>query len=155
MAKVLTEQIDDLQFLGGVYVDIEQRFVNADYSEVLEAQLGPLEKDHGEAFATEQAANGEDWAELAASTIQRKGHDRILRDTGELRSSLAGQHSNAIREVTHRGLIFGTRDERAGYHQEGTSRMPARPPVGVTETRLDSIAEAVADSLVAQLRHTL
>jgi hypothetical protein len=54
-----------------------------------ELEDGTLEQiDEG--FASGQNAMGEDWKPLAPQTIKLKGHDRILRDTEELRNSFEG-----------------------------------------------------------------
>lgn len=68
------------------------------------------------------------WAPLAGSTISRKGHDRILYETGALMESLTGGEGESF-EVNGSELLFGTDIEYAGYLKAGTSRMPARDPI--------------------------
>lgn len=135
-------------FLGRVYA-APVAFV---YQEPLNAFLPSLVEEHREHFAQEKDAGGNSWAPLAQSTIDRKGHDTILVEHGDLERSLTaiGGAGN-IAAVTGQGLLFGTSDEKAGFHQAGTSRMPARPPVGISEERINQLAESLADSAVNQL----
>ena len=148
------EGLNDPKELGGILVDVEERFKNADYAETLFPFLATLEQTHGQQFRSQQDSSGAAWAPLAASTIARKRHSRILYETGALEASLAGNTGDSVRAVSHRGLLFGTQVEYAGFHQEGTSRMPARPPVGMQVQTLDEMVNAVADAAVEQLKYT-
>lgn len=65
------------------------------------------------------------WAPLAASTIKRKGHDKILYDTGRLRDSIT------LGEVTPASATAGTDATYSIYHQLGTKSMAARPFIPV------------------------
>ena len=151
--KVNTQLIDDIQFLGGIFQEMENGFDEADYTEDLSAFLPVLAEDEQEFFLDEKDSSGAKWAPLAKSTIAAKGHDLILYETGHLEASLVSESGpDHVQNVTHRGLKFGTSDEKAGFHQEGTSRMPARPPVGITEDTLDKLVDAVADKAVDTLR---
>lgn len=148
----IKQELQSIEELGGVYVEIEEKFNRADYTEVLEKQPDKLRKDHADYFAKAQDATGQAWPPLAPSTVKRKGHATILVEHGDLQASLVGQGGANIAEVTHRGVNFGTSDEKAPFHQSGTSRMPARPAVGITEERVDAVANEVADFLVEQLK---
>jgi phage gpG-like protein len=88
------------------------------------------------------------WADLAPSTIARKGHDTILQDTGELMASLTqrdaqGERGGNIFEVTPEHLRFGTSDPVAGYHQSGTSRMPQRKVIDLKEEQKAGLVSVV------------
>lgn len=62
---------------------------------------------------------------------------------------------DAIREAiaTDDGgyLKFGTAVEYAGYNDQGTSRIPARPHIGINEQHLTGMTERAADYTLAQL----
>lgn len=62
---------------------------------------------------------------------------------------------DAIREVVsdNRGaaLSFGTAVEYSIFNQEGTSRAPARPHVGLTGKYVDQMTNRVADFIVVEL----
>lgn len=89
-------------------------------------------------FNSAGASQGEAWPPLAASTIERKGHDTILVDTEDLKNSLTqrdfeGEAGGMILEVGPNFIRFGTSMSYAIYHQHGTSRMPQRKVIRFTE----------------------
>lgn len=139
----------DTAQLEGLYHDLESLVYNTDYSEVLSDFQHVIAEGEAESFSTETASNGEAWAPLAESTIRRKGHDQILFETGDLMESLihVGGAGN-ISEVDSHGSIYGTSVPYAIFHDQGTSRIPARPPVGVSEDRVDQLAEMVAQRTI-------
>jgi phage gpG-like protein len=76
-------------------------------------------------FSTQGAG---EWAPLAESTLARKEaggwpSDPLVR-TGDLKDSLINPGRAADTGPSH--MIYGTDVDYAGFHQEGTSRMPAR-----------------------------
>lgn len=156
MSTLLIEQINSFPEFGGILLDVEQRVVNADYQpELADAAVQIADYEAG-MFAGEFDSNGESWAPLKPSTIKRKGHDRILIESGALRESLVhvGGPGN-ITEVMPRGMLFGADVEYAIFHQQGTSRMPSRPPVGMSEETLDKLVNSVADGTVERMKLTL
>lgn len=123
-----------------------------DYSQTLQDFMPVLAEQEAGMFAGEYDSSLTDWTPLKPSTVARKGHDRILVDTGALRESLVhvGGPGN-INEVAPRGMLFGTEVEYAGFLQDGTSRMPSRPPVGISDETLDKLCERIADATVEKL----
>jgi phage gpG-like protein len=65
---------------------------------------------------------GYDWPELSASTIRKKGNDRILLDTGELRDSIA-----ATVDVGAKRAWVGTNLDKGVWNELGTAKAPPRP----------------------------
>jgi phage gpG-like protein len=62
----------------------------------------------------------------------------ILSATGNLRRSLTDRFGpNAVYEEEPQSLLLGTNIPYATYHQYGTSKMPARPPIGLRPTDPD------------------
>lgn len=108
-----------------------------DISPALRAIAGEVREDASERFGAE----GPGWAPLAESTIARKGNDRILFETGSLLASLAELGGEHVEVITDSSLVMSsslTTDggrNLAELHQEGTSRMPARKVVDVTEAQ--------------------
>lgn len=153
MTKVVRPQIlDDIESLGDIFKDMEIGYSEVDYSDGLAEFLPVLRGDHQEMFSGEHDSSGAQWAPLAQSTINRKGHERILFESGHLQSSLVQKGgADHLENVNHRELIFGTEDEKAGLHQSGKGRMPARPPVGLKEKTLDKIVDSVADLTIGSL----
>lgn len=152
MPDVPLERIDGLNALGGIFVEIEEQIKAADYTPALEPHLQGLEELHSGFFQGSVDPNGSPWRPLAPSTVARKGHDTILVETTQLVQSLVSETSESVRAVSERGLIFGTSDEKAMFHQEGTARMPARPMVGLQEEYLDKIVDDVAGRTVEEMK---
>lgn len=82
---------------------------------------------------------------LAAATIKRKGHARILRDTDELYASFQKGASGNVFRVTRTEGEFGTSNFKAQFHQEGTRRMPKRAVIEVTGEQEARYSEIAAD----------
>lgn len=146
MATLILESIGQM---NEVFADIERVVGDMDYSFVLEQSLEDIAAGEKEAFDAGTAPGGGPWAPLAPSTIKRKGHAVILYETGDLERSLVEVDGPGnIAEASARGLVFGTDIEYALFHDTGTSRMPQRQPVGVSEETIDKIANRVADETV-------
>jgi phage gpG-like protein len=125
----------------------------------LKETMTDLEADHKAFFDEAQDKHGSPWAPLAPYTIQRKGHDTILIETGALVKSLTQKGAMyAIREFFatggEMGIIFGTSRPHAVLHMTGTSRMPARPMVGLTEDRIDKFQQKIGDIVIDELIKT-
>ncbi len=146
--KVQTQLFTDPQYLGGVFVEIEQALKNADYSGVMTDAIEPLEAGEKTAFDGRKTPGGTPWAPNAPSTIKRKGHGIQLFETGRLGSSLFGRTSDSIRDVYPHGLTFGTGVPYSIFNQEGTRRIPQREHVGMGEVTCQKIVDLVADQAV-------
>lgn len=157
MANVVPQLIEDIQYLGMIYAEIEQQFKECDYEETLTAFFPILEQTHAEHFRTQSAPDGTPWPPLSDRTVKRKKHDRILFQTGRLRSSLIGNTSDTVRAVSERGqgLLFGTAVEYAGFHDKGSGRLPQRQHVGMVDETLQILVDSVADKTVEALKFTL
>jgi len=58
---------------------------------------------------------------------------KILEATGKLRQSLTSMGSGHVEQIESESLAIGTDIKYAKYHQSGTRKMPARPPLQITE----------------------
>jgi phage gpG-like protein len=91
---------------------------------------------------------GSKWPALSPAYKQIKDRKypgrRILEATGAMRKSLTLQAgSGHISQPTTDSLTIGTRDKKAPYHQSGTSKMPQRKVLFLTDaekSRLTRIA---------------
>lgn len=98
------------------------------------------------------------WKPLAASTIQERirlgfGPEPILWRTGALMESLTDRDADgAIFDVGPDHLTVGSDLFYAGFHQEGTSKMPARPMVGLSWTRGQAIKNRLRAFVYEQVR---
>jgi phage gpG-like protein len=150
---VRTELIEDPRYLGGVFQQIENGFNGADHTDVLHGVATDLAEDHAGFFARAQDPGGNPWPALSPRTVAHKGHSTILVDTTSMRASLLSPgHPDHVQDVESRFLVWGTSDEKGPLHMSGTSRMPARPFVGVTDQRADAVANLVADSVIEQMK---
>ena len=89
-----------------------------------------------EQFATEGAYYGDAWAPLNEKYAERKrrqwGLMPILIASGAMLKSFLGGH-NHVKVIEADHAAFGSTDEKARYHQEGTEHMPARPIVKASD----------------------
>ena len=89
---------------------------------------------------------------LAASTIKRKGHARILRDKDDLYASFQkGAPANVFR-ITPTAGEFGTSDFKARFHQEGTGRTPKRTVIEVTGEQEARYARLAGEALSKRIK---
>jgi hypothetical protein len=110
----------------------------------------------GAQFASEGGWGGQTWAPLSpAYAVWKHQHfpgRTILIREGNLRRAA----SSPRREATPRTLTLWIDDETAGYHQDGTSQMPARPliptPLPASALRdVDLAAQEYVSTLIRRL----
>jgi hypothetical protein len=152
MPQLTTRQFGSVYEVGSVFLELDQAFERADYTKEMAETSADLERQEYGMFAGEHDSSGSPWPKLAPATVAQKGHDQILYEHGPLGESLFSNTGDAIRTPMERGLTFGTSTPYALFHQEGTSRMPARPPVGISEETIDRLVERVANAVVEKLR---
>src|ERR1700752_1742880 len=88
------------------------------------------------------------WPPLAASTLDRKGADTPLLETGELRDSIG--HTLESPKI---GWV-GTNDPKAAWHEFGTSRIPARPFLGgAVNAKGKEVSEVFGKKAIEVLEH--
>lgn len=118
--------------------------------------LPKLRRWHREYFERSAGPSGRPWAPLSQVTVDRKGHDTILIETGDLVTSLVEQNRHTIKRFRREGskvvFEYGTDRPNAWRHQQGTPRIPQREHVGIDNTKLDAIVAALADNAVRQLK---
>ena len=72
------------------------------------------------------------------------GPDRPRHIGGQLRDSLTRKgHPDAVQTETPTGLFISSDVPYATYHQHGTGRMVARPPLGLSDRDKASIAQVI------------
>ena len=96
-----------------------------------EQMLTYLNQGEGQIFDSQGAAFGHRWPQ--AADPERKADPRMLVATGALRASLASQTGESERYISPTELRFGTRAPYGRFHEYGTSRMPARPFIGMPQ----------------------
>lgn len=132
------------------YVDrLAKDFQAIDFQPFGRLEQFELAYTHAQYFATNTGPDGNAWPPLAPSTIKRKGHNKILIETGRLIQSLTEQISGgageAIRDVVvmhdETDIIFGTMVEYSGLHDQAVGSRPARRHVGVNDQFLDGFCD--------------
>lgn len=112
--------------------------------------MGGMQTLHADYFASQSGPDGEAWAALSPATIAAKGHDVILVDTDRLRTSLAEETPDSIREIEGElpvaQLIYGTAVPYSIYHNADTGR----EHIGLNDDHLDDIVDVVLDSALDQ-----
>lgn len=77
----------------------------------------------------------------------------ILQRTGALMASLAGDAANV--DMQSDSLTIGSSVAYAIYHQEGTSRMPARPVIDLTLANQTRLSRIIRDFALKRARDLL
>ncbi len=109
-----------------------------------------------EQFDTQGGRSG-GWAALADSTVTEKarlGQDpRILIATGRLKESLTRKFDpDHVETLSRDSLVLGTTVTYGIYHQTGTSRMPRRPPLALSDMDRVEIVKVMQAALVANIK---
>ena len=145
-AAIEVEQLPE--FLNGVV----QQLQNPDASKAFEHWLPEFIGEVGRGFQSSQSPFGDGWAPLKHP--RPAGHNpgsRPLIDTGDLELSLIGEGEGNITQITNDSLVYGTSIPYAGFHQHGTSNIPARPFLNVNEDQLSRLANDVAEQIIQSL----
>jgi phage gpG-like protein len=100
-----------------------------------------LRPGEAEVFNTSGAAINKRWP--AAVEPDRKSDPRLLFMSGELYRSLASLTSDSVQVATRTELHFTTRTRYAHFHQHGTSRMAARPFMGISSASRKQIMDVM------------
>ena len=106
-------------------------------------------EDTAENFEGEHDPDGIPWADLAPETIRKRRRrgtwpGKKLQDSKALVTSVLvrGAFDNVDRETAY-SLEFGTSDPKGFRHQQGTSRMPARRFIGMSDRLKTKIEDAL------------
>lgn len=110
-----------------------------DFRPVFEKISDDFRKTQSAVFRSEGNYEGrKGWVSLSLNYRLQKaklyGGKPILTATGALKTSFTRKGGNHISQISSDRLILGSRDPKGGYHQSGTSRMPARPPLTASKT---------------------
>lgn len=106
---------------------------SADMRPVFQRIRALLIAGHASNFSSRGAFLGDSWPPLAESTREKKGDSAVLQRTGALRASLTGGRGRKS-SITRSSVTVGTSDWKAHFHHAGTSTIPARKLVGISET---------------------
>ena len=107
-----------------------------DWSDLWDDIEDYMEKKEERVFVTEGASSGTRWQPLSKKYAAWKSRHwpgrRILVKTGALQSTLTSNFQGSIRITRRFSYTFGSSDEKLRWHEEGSSRLPARPMLTIT-----------------------
>lgn len=154
MADVVIQEQADVQSL---YDSIAADISATPMRSLHEAELAIVDETAAVRFDSGTQPDGSTQPPLAASTIRRKGHSRILQESDRLLRSLTDTtHPDAIVEIVDEpgngGLGRGTAVEYSAAHNRAVGNRPARPHVGISEGDFDAYANRSMDNAIEQLK---
>lgn len=138
----------------GDQLEAPMRFIGPELAKALEKNLRTRFAREGDGGPV----SGK-WAELSKAykawkKIHYPGRKKLVR-RGMLRAALTSSASpNALRETADTSYVFGTTGiHYASFHQTGTRKMPARPPLDFGGPEFDRTTKAaIQKGFVAALR---
>ena len=129
-----------------------------DLSEPFREIVKAFHEGMGKQFETQGAYGSGGWQALSPDYAARKAVEYpsagILVRSGLLSESLTGRNPWAIENVEPLRLEVGTKIPYGLYHQKGTSRMPARRLIDLTEEQKREWMRIIQRYLVRQMRES-
>lgn len=119
----------------------------ADPLPVLNESRTILAENEAAAFESSGGTIGEAWQALSPTTVAQKGNDRVLVMTGRLRDALSDP-ANVHVEATGAALNASS-VPYAHFHITGTSKMPARPFMGISPATQRALSELMSRYMAA------
>jgi phage gpG-like protein len=151
MAAIITVDLE------GLARDLEAHNIDpgtVDYTRALTAVSVYLWAQAKRCFVTSSTPDGVPWPPFKRTPSRRRGgrSAKLLIDTGLLMASTSARNARgAVRNMTRNTLEQGSNLFYAGFQNDGTRAIPARPFVGITAAMADRIADIVADDIERQL----
>ena len=122
-----------------VTMDFNLAKINLDLSKELNTIGQIIKKDHYQRLESGQGVKG-GMQQLRSSTIKKKGHGKILVDTGKMRNLVIEEATKANqmveihpgRKERYKGSNV-TMSDVGGFHQSGAGNLPKREWFGITK----------------------
>jgi phage virion morphogenesis protein len=133
--KRLSELLHDVLHLEPVMAEAAEYMKRSTVNRILRSKTSP---------------DGERWEALRDVTVNLKGHDRILFETGDLANSIQ------VSDVSNDGFMISSDAKHASYMQEGVKRtrgmiknktIPPRPFMGFSDENKRRISKMIRDYL--------
>ena len=107
-------------------------------------------------FDRQGSWSGPRWAELEPMYRMHKlllfpGRKILQRTQNLIVSLISPNHPDAVFTASRNSVTMGTTDHKAIYHQYGTRRMPARPPLRMKESERREYMQVIHTEMVAAL----
>lgn len=122
-------------------------------------QLGTWKWVASEFYKVEKAQFGSEgsagksgkWKSLTSPYKEIKakkwGDQPILQASGRLYKSLTANGADSVYEESNLELTLGSSLPYAGYHQKGTRKMAARPPISLNDEQITQITKPIQKKL--------
>jgi hypothetical protein len=151
--STVTTIIENQSDLNRLFAGVVEDFRALSFQQLIMGEFQLMAEMHQQYFLSATGPGGSKWPPLAASTIERKGHDTILVDEGDLVGSLnsASGGGNSIRETVDEwdgagaGFSFGTGVPYSKYHTD------RRPHVGVDDNYFGGLVDRSLDFVMEGL----
>lgn len=152
---LLDEMIDGLEQMDAEPMATASREV-ADAVMMAYRERFYIQSQGGGAWAPNTPATVREWFTRngGATLSADAGQKSILVDKGNLADSLRRDSSEYYEVPNEDGIEFGTTNFTAIFHQDGTSRMVARPIIVLIEdpTMPQGVSDSIADALIGGLQ---
>lgn len=135
--------------LGGLaseFGELERALANPPLADALRTILPDVQSGIALNFEQAKSPEGVAWAPRKSG-----GSHPLLILTGDMFSSVVEEGPNGSVEITDNGLLIATDDHKAPFHEDGTSRMAARPFMGLGQEALSELDERLADAILDEL----
>lgn len=124
-----------------------KELVGGDWQRALKACLVAIKADTKKNFVEAHDPEGNAWLPLKRPRPGSKGKDRPLRDTGLLMASVSARGQGGYEQIEDTRLEMGTVLDYAGYQQDGTRFIPARPFLGFGPQLMDLIERIIGEEI--------
>lgn len=158
----------------GMFIDMERRWQDADYSQFFKRLTRKLEETHKGHFQNSADPAGNPWPSWYFRRWNTPLDHKTLDVSSRLRKSLLYGYSDHYQDITDRYLVWGSTVPYAGIHQFGASftlgitlfgrggevkpagthiTIPARPFVGIKASDFEQLIDAVIDQTIEFLKY--
>lgn len=141
MTQITIDASDDLPLLQDNVDKLTKKL--GDLTHLMQAIGSLLEGSTRERFADKKDPNGVAWENLMPSTKAQKGNNNILVKSGDLLRSITN-HADRY------SVTVGTPEHYGVYHQFGTTKMSARPFLGLSDEDTKNIYELINEILTQE-----
>jgi len=139
-----------------MFPDVAEVVERTDYTALLRDFRYSIASEKAAMFESQSDVHGNPWAPLAESTIQKKGHDTILVETGALRTSLLDVDGEGnFNEFDSHSLTYGSLVPYALVHESAYGNRPARPTLGISAELMAEFERKVLARTIEEMNKSL
>ena len=139
--------------------DFNLKKINLDLSKELNLAGQIISKDHFTRLEKGQDVYGRQMADLEDATIERKGFNQILVNSGKMRNLIVDKATKTKQEaLVHPGEKQKYKNSKVtmsdvgGFHQRGSSNLPKREWFGVSTKAETNILKMISQRIDREIR---